>query len=64
MLERISDALRRNWTDPDNVLCYDSESESGYAGDVYDVEDVLEAEGESPFRSSKRCHGPPLSVRD
>jgi HEPN superfamily RES-like protein len=42
ILERISDALRRKWTDPNNVLFYDNESESGYGGaDVYDFEGVL-----------------------
>lgn len=50
ILERISDALRRKWTDPNNVLFYDDESERGYGGaDVYDFESVLEAEGEWPF---------------
>ena len=50
ILERLSDALRRNWTDPNNVLFYDDESESGYGGaGVYDFEGVLGAEGEWPF---------------
>jgi hypothetical protein len=37
-------------TPPDNVLFYDSESESGYAGPVSDFEDVLRTEGEWPFK--------------
>jgi len=49
ILDRISGALRRHWTDPEDVLLYDSESDSGFAGSVYDFEDVLEAEGARPF---------------
>jgi hypothetical protein len=59
VLTQIGHAVNQKWTNPDNVLFYDSESESGYAGPVSDFEDVLRTEGEWP--ASHRRGRRPLS---
>jgi hypothetical protein len=51
ILTQIAHALNQKWTNPVNVLFYDSESESGYARPVSDFEDVLRTEGEWPDES-------------
>ena len=52
VLTQVAYAVHQNWTDPQNVLFYDSESDTGYAGSVYDFEEVLEEEGEWPFKGA------------
>jgi hypothetical protein len=50
VLERIGRSLQREWDDPNNVLFYDSEEESGYIGaPVLDTAEVLGEEPAWPF---------------
>jgi hypothetical protein len=49
ILRHIAQCIKRGWDRPEAVLYHDPESESGYAGEVRDFEDVLAEEGESPF---------------
>jgi hypothetical protein len=48
VLEHIARSLEHEWTDPVNVLFYDSEDDQ-WAGAVFDFEEVLGEEGEWPF---------------
>ena len=52
ILEHIARSLQREWTDPINVLFYDSEDDQ-WAGAVFDFEEVLGEEGEWPFAGDK-----------
>lgn len=45
VLERIGSQLLIGWSRAEDVLYHDSEEESGYAGPVYEIRDVLESEG-------------------
>lgn len=49
ILEHMARCLMREWDTPEAVLYHDPESESGYAGQVLDLEEVLGEEGEWPF---------------
>jgi hypothetical protein len=52
ILEHIARSLQPEWTDPLNVLFYDSEDDQ-WAGAVLDFEEVLGEEGEWPFAGDK-----------
>jgi hypothetical protein len=52
VLGHIARSLQREWTDPLNVLFYDSEDDR-WAGTVLDFEEVLGEEGEWPFASDR-----------
>lgn len=52
ILEHIARSLHREWTDPINVLFYDSE-DNQWAGAVFDFEEVLGEEDECPFADDK-----------
>jgi RES domain/HEPN/RES N-terminal domain 1 len=45
VLQRIGSQLLIEWDRAENLLYYDDETESGYAGPVYEIRDVLEFEG-------------------
>lgn len=45
VLERIGSQLFIGWSRAEEILYHDSEEESGYAGPVYEIRDVLESEG-------------------
>lgn len=41
VIERIAVAISRDWNQPEDELFFDSESESGWAGTVYDASEVV-----------------------
>jgi hypothetical protein len=45
VLERIGSQLLIGWSRAEDILYHDPEEESGYAGPVYEIRDVLESEG-------------------
>jgi hypothetical protein len=45
VLKHIGSQLLIGWSRAEDILYHDSEEESGYAGPVYEIRDVLESEG-------------------
>lgn len=41
VIERVAEAIRLDWNQPEDELFFDRESESGWAGTVYDASEVI-----------------------